>query len=62
MEDHRERFKDLSGVELQEALKKFRREQIIKTDMPPKQIIILKLPTRNLFSGRIIIYMSSVNG
>jgi len=30
MEDHRERFKDLSGVELQEALKKFRREQIIK--------------------------------
>jgi len=30
MEDPRERFKDLSGVELQTAIKKFRREQIIK--------------------------------
>lgn len=30
MEDARTRFKDLSGTELQEALKKFRREQIIQ--------------------------------
>ena len=30
MEDARERFKDLSGTELQDALKKFRREQIIQ--------------------------------
>lgn len=30
MEDPRERFKDLSGVELQTAIKQFRREQIIK--------------------------------
>ena len=30
MEDAHKRFKDLSGTELQEALKKFRREQIIQ--------------------------------
>ena len=41
MEDPRERFKDLSGVELQTAIKKFRREQIIKlicrqTDYTPE--------------------------
>jgi len=30
MEDPRERFKDLSGVELQNAIKEFRREQIIQ--------------------------------
>ena len=41
MEDPRERFKDLSGVELQTAMKKFRYEQIIKlicrqTDYTPE--------------------------